>query len=105
MDRIVKMSGDDWIKLVPVVVTSTVAAYLVFKAFAPKKKDIINHSIEKDKDKVASVVDIEDLGEKGVFCRCWRSKKFPFCDGSHNTHNKETGDNVGPLIVNCKKAQ
>ena len=31
--------------------------------------------------------------------RCWKSKKFPYCDGSHAKHNAETGDNVGPLIV------
>ncbi len=39
---------------------------------------------------------------QGVFCRCWKSNKFPYCDGSHNKHNQVTGDNVGPLIV--KKA-
>ena len=33
------------------------------------------------------------------FSRCWKSKKFPYCDGSHAKHNTETGDNVGPLIV------
>lgn len=22
-------------------------------------------------------------GEKVVVCRCWQSKKFPFCDGTH----------------------
>ena len=31
--------------------------------------------------------------------RCWKSKKFPYCDGSHAKHNKETGDNTGPLII------
>ena len=76
-------------------------------------------------------VDIEDMGDKAVFCRyqhhlhivtcgklisstlhelrcttstspsprCWKSKKFPYCDGSHAKHNTVTGDNVGPLIV------
>lgn len=69
------MSGDDWMKFVPVAVVSGFAAYLAFKTFSPQKKDIVNPSIQKDKDKVASAVDIEDLGEKGVFCRCWRSSK------------------------------
>eukprot|EP00937_MAST-01D_sp_MAST-1D-sp2_P005079 g5079.t1 len=47
-----------------------------------------------------SVREIEDASDgKLVFCRCWRSKTFPFCDGSHVQHNKDTGDNVGPLIV------
>ena len=25
--------------------------------------------------------------------------KFPFCDGSHNDHNHNTRDNIGPLII------
>lgn len=25
--------------------------------------------------------------------------QWPYCDGSHGVHNKETGDNVGPVIV------
>ena len=65
------------------------------------------------------MADIEDSGKK-VYCRCWKSKTFPLCDGSHVAvrpafalrlhprrsraaalaqHNKETGDNLGPLIV------
>lgn len=35
-------------------------------------------------------------GETVALCRCWQSKKFPFCDGSHNKLNE---DNVGPIIV------
>ena len=31
--------------------------------------------------------------------------KFPRCDGSHTKHNKETGDNVGPLVLKRKKPQ
>jgi CDGSH-type Zn-finger protein len=41
-------------------------------------------------------------GDKFPACRCWRSKKFPMCDGSHAAYNKETGDNVGPLVVSVK---
>jgi len=59
----------------------------------------LNTTIQKECPKVAHSVDMEDLGQKGVFCRCWKSNKFPYCDGSHVKHNAETGDNVGPLIV------
>ncbi|XP_065843303.1 CDGSH iron-sulfur domain-containing protein 2 homolog B-like [Oscarella lobularis] len=69
-----------------------------------KQAGWINASIDKDKNKVATSKDIEELGEKAVFCRCWKSKKFPYCDGSHNKHNQSTGDNVGPLIVKNEKA-
>jgi len=97
----------------------------------------VNFDVKKDTPKVVDTVDIEEVGEKQVFCRCWRSKKvckinselktyakyfwmcanffaniflgnsqfylqFPYCDGSHTKHNKETGDNVGPLIITCE---
>ena len=80
--------------------------------------------------KVVDVMDLEEIaekcegGKKCVMCRCWKSKKvrffslfslfslgststsqFPYCDGSHNAHNKETGDNVGPLIIEQKEVE
>ena len=64
-----------------------------------KGKSLINLDVKKDQAKVVDTVDVEDLGNKAVFCRCWRSKKFPYCDGAHAAHNKECGDNIGPLIV------
>merc|ERR1712110_388928 len=48
---------------------------------------------------------IEDLtqyftqdGEK-KFCRCFASKNFPFCDGSHVELNKQGITNAGPLVI------
>lgn len=38
-----------------------------------------------------------------MYCRCWQSGTFPLCDGAHVPHNKETGDNVGPLILSVAK--
>lgn len=29
--------------------------------------------------------------------------QFPYCDGSHNSHNNTSGDNVGPLIIKKKE--
>ncbi|CAG9467230.1 unnamed protein product [Pedinophyceae sp. YPF-701] len=59
----------------------------------------INPDIQKDSEKVATMIKCSEMGKKGVFCRCWRSKTFPMCDGAHVEFNKKTGDNVGPLIV------
>lgn len=44
-------------------------------------------------------------GKIAPVCRCWQSKKFPLCDGSHNAFNKATGSNVGPLVVSAPKPE
>lgn len=82
------------------------AAYLTYQNAKNKRATLdlakgtpINPEIKKDQPKVVDTLDVEDLGNKSVFCRCWRSKKFPYCDGSHVGHNKQCGDNVGPLII------
>mmetsp|Transcript_11639 Transcript_11639/g.24832 ORF Transcript_11639/g.24832 Transcript_11639/m.24832 type:complete len:284 (+) Transcript_11639:169-1020(+) len=60
----------------------------------------INQSIDLDSPKVATM---DKLEGKKVYCRCWQSGTFPLCDGAHMSHNKETGDNVGPLILSVAK--
>mmetsp|Transcript_2663 Transcript_2663/g.6763 ORF Transcript_2663/g.6763 Transcript_2663/m.6763 type:complete len:102 (-) Transcript_2663:671-976(-) len=60
----------------------------------------INLDIRKNEEKVVDVVKVGDLkAPKTAYCRCWRSATFPLCNGSHVKHNKETGDNVGPLVL------
>ncbi|KAM8924121.1 CDGSH iron-sulfur domain-containing protein 1 [Pelodytes ibericus] len=81
--------------------------YVAYKSFFCKDKcckSLVNIGIQKDNPKVVHAFDMEDLGDKAVYCRCWRSKKFPFCDGAHTKHNEETGDNVGPLIIKKKES-
>lgn len=36
--------------------------------------------------------------EKVALCRCWQSKKFPYCDGSH----RELDLHKGPVTVSNK---
>jgi len=61
---------------------------------------VINESIDKENPKVVNILKVSEIeGKKGVFCRCWKSGTFPLCNGAHVAHNKETGDNVGPLII------
>lgn len=82
------------------------AAYLTYSTSKSSKGatgNPINLDIKKDIPKVVDNIDVEDLGNKSVFCRCWRSKKFPYCDGSHAAHNTSSGDNVGPLIIQDSK--
>lgn len=39
----------------------------------------MNKSIRKDIPKVVDFIDIEDITEKAVLCRCWRSKNVSLC--------------------------
>ena len=76
-----KLSGNEWVQLVPFVVTTSVVVYLVVSAILPSKPskkadaDWVNKTEQKEKEKVADIIQIEDLGEKTAFCRCWKSKK------------------------------
>ncbi|CAL1540910.1 unnamed protein product [Lymnaea stagnalis] len=97
------LSGEDWLNLSPVFLTSIIFVYALFQTLCNRRKKIpkpkVNYTIQKEDTKVVTQFDIEDLGDKIAFCRCWRSKKFPLCDGSHNQHNAEARDNVGPLLL------
>jgi CDGSH-type Zn-finger protein len=87
--------------------TAIAVSYAAYLTYTTSKRSVsggaggaqINPGVKKDTPKVVDNVDVEDLGKKAVFCRCWRSKKFPYCDGAHAKHNEATGDNVGPLII------
>nr|CDS20769.1 cdgsh iron sulfur domain containing protein [Echinococcus granulosus] len=35
----------------------------------------VNTLIKKDQEKVVDFIDIESIGRKAVYCRCWKSKK------------------------------
>ncbi|XP_014795913.1 PREDICTED: CDGSH iron-sulfur domain-containing protein 1 isoform X1 [Calidris pugnax] len=97
----------EWIAAVSLAAGAAAVGYLAYKKFLSKDKcckAVVNPNIQKDNPKVVHAFDMEDLGDKAVYCRCWRSKKFPLCDGSHTKHNEETGDNVGPLIIKRKEA-
>ena len=53
---------------------------------------MIQHSTQGESHPVTSVKMTAD--EKVALCRCFGSKKFPFCDGSHKHHPGK-----GPVIV------
>jgi CDGSH-type Zn-finger protein len=89
------------------VVLVNIEGLLLLTKTTPKQVERCNRKIQLNEAKVVDTVkcaDIEDIGKDGkpgkcVMCRCWKSEKFPYCDGSHAKHNAETGDNVGPLII------
>ncbi|XP_034400179.1 CDGSH iron-sulfur domain-containing protein 1 [Cyclopterus lumpus] len=100
------LSKEHFVVALPVAVVAAVGGFLVSHYLSGRscKKGLVNTTISKDSPKVVHSFDMEDIGTKAVYCRCWKSKKFPFCDGAHAKHNDETGDNVGPLIIKQKDA-
>lgn len=97
------LAGKEWYSYIPIATSLGLAIYVAWQAMRPKI-GLVNPNIEKNEEKVVNSMDVEDIGDKIAFCRCWRSKKFPLCDGSHNAHNKATGDNVGPMCLKRKNA-
>ncbi|XP_064415464.1 CDGSH iron-sulfur domain-containing protein 2 isoform X1 [Latimeria chalumnae] len=97
----------EWLRLLPFLGVLALLGYLAIRPFLPKKKQqkdsLINLKIQKENPKVVNEINIEDLHLTKAYCRCWRSKTFPVCDGSHNKHNELTGDNIGPLIIKKKE--
>lgn len=61
----------------------------------PKHK----HNTKKQGGHIRTTVTMRD-GEVIALCRCWQSKSFPLCDGSH----KYTEDDKGPVVIltDCK---
>ena len=54
------------------------AVYLTLKSRSQCKSQsnvCVNQCVQKESDKVVDSFDIEDMANKTVFCRCWRSKK------------------------------
>uniref|UniRef100_A0A7M4EZN5 CDGSH iron-sulfur domain-containing protein 2 n=1 Tax=Crocodylus porosus TaxID=8502 RepID=A0A7M4EZN5_CROPO len=103
-----EVAFSEWLRLLPFLGVLALLGYLAVRPFLPKKKQqkdsLINLKIQKENPKVVNEIHIEDLClTKAAYCRCWRSKTFPTCDGSHNKHNELTGDNVGPLILKKKE--
>lgn len=103
MDFYKNLSAADWASLLPFGIACAAVGFGAKTLIDKKIGGPVNLSIRKGESKVVHSMDIEDLGDKAVFCRCWRSAKFPYCDGSHTAHNAAFGDNVGPLIIKKKE--
>ncbi|CAI8041213.1 CDGSH iron-sulfur domain-containing protein 2, partial [Geodia barretti] len=111
-----ELTRDQWLQLVPFILFLFVILYLLLSPFLgvltqrKERRPKVNRRQKLSDLKVIDNFDMEDLDKrmkekdgKVSFCRCWKSSTFPYCDGTHGTHNKETGDNVGPLNLRLKK--
>ncbi|XP_013911209.1 PREDICTED: CDGSH iron-sulfur domain-containing protein 1-like, partial [Thamnophis sirtalis] len=67
----------EWIAAVAFAAGTAAVGYFAYKKYFSKGKGcsgMVNLHIQKDNPKVVHAFDMEDLGEKAVYCRCWRSK-------------------------------
>ncbi|XP_030369915.1 CDGSH iron-sulfur domain-containing protein 2 homolog [Scaptodrosophila lebanonensis] len=101
-----KLSLKDWLALIPPTAVVAGIGYMSYLAFCPAaqgrcsaRSGRVNNFVKKHEAKVVDMIDVEDIAEKVALCRCWKTKSWPYCDGSHGEHNKLTGDNVGPVVV------
>lgn len=71
------LSPEHLVVAVPVAVLSAVGGFLVSQYLNRRccKKGMVNTCISKDSPKVVHSFDMEDIGSKAVYCRCWKSKK------------------------------
>lgn len=74
------MTNNNCSKFRYAVVDETLVAEDMYKKhmqFSVQKssKAVVNPDIQKENPKVVDSFDVEDIGEKAAFCRCWRSKK------------------------------
>lgn len=62
------------------------AVYVTYLAFCPiaqcpgraKVSKRFNKTIRLGEQKVVDMIDVEDIAEKAAFCRCWKTKNFPY---------------------------
>lgn len=81
------LSTEHLLVAVPVAVVSAVGGFLVSQYLNRRccQRVLVNTSISKDSPKVVHSFDMEDIGSKAVYCRCWKSKKVrppPHCFSS-----------------------
>lgn len=71
------LSPEHLVVAVPVAVLSAIGGFLVSQYLNRRccKKGMVNTCISKDSPKVVHSFDMEDIGSKAVYCRCWKSKK------------------------------
>ncbi|CAJ0955623.1 unnamed protein product, partial [Mesorhabditis belari] len=99
----VSLTSRDFLKAGALVAGGVAIGYFIGTTIS-RRFPRLNYEIKLECDKVVDAIDVKDIerkknGQLRTFCRCWKSKNWPYCDGAHKAHNKETGDNVGQLRI------
>jgi len=99
IDEILTVSGSDATQDFERVGHSEDARKLLEKYYVGELETSIQAPLNVDNHEKKHVFEWGAEPEKKAFCRCWKSKNFPYCDGSHNKFNEETGSHIGPVVV------
>ena len=79
------LTRSQWLHLLPFFIFVFIFLYLLVSPFlkpllqGKKPRPHVNKKIKKDEKKVVNTFDIEDIGDKKAFCRCWKSSKASTC--------------------------
>ena len=82
------LPADQLIVAVPVAVVAAAGGFLLSSYLSGRscKKGRVNTCISKDSPKVVHSCDMEDIGTKAVYCRCWKSKKVCCSPAAAQSH-------------------
>ena len=78
------LTRSQWLQLMPFFIFVFIFLYLLLSPFLSplfrgrKPRPHINKKIKKTEKKVVNTFDIEDIGDKKAFCRCWKSSEVKF---------------------------
>lgn len=79
-------SVKDWVSLIPPTAAVAGVVYVSYLAFCPvascpgraRPVKRFNQKVRMGEQKVVDMIDVEDIAEKAAFCRCWKSKNWPY---------------------------
>ena len=80
----VTLTRSQWLQLLPFFIFVFIFLYLLLSPFlnplfkGRKPRPHVNKKVKKGEKKVVNTFDIEDIGDKKAFCRCWKSSKVYF---------------------------
>jgi len=96
------LAPSDWMKLLTFSVVCSTAAYRVISSCFQRNKTDLRKQVKRSfsfSQIKCQVINTRDIAPGTKFCRCLKSKDFPYCDGSHNVFTGTCDGEVQPLVV------
>lgn len=82
------LTSSQWLQLLPFFIFNFIflcilLSPILFATLSKRKKfsrSRVNEMIKMNKEKIVDTFDIEDIGDKKSFCRCWKSLTVVICN-------------------------